>query len=193
MLLGAGYVVACFAGIALGTLMGRYKLVFNACEPLIELLRPVPKPALLPPLILLLGVGNELKIAIVALGAVFPVLINALQGARAVDSIYINTARTFGYGGIGILFRVVLPAASPMIVAGMKVSLGLGLVLVVLAEMLAGAGGLGAEIIDMQRSFRITQMYAWVVILSVVGLCLALLFNAVERRLTFWKAKSAGR
>ena len=89
------------------------------------------------PLMLLLGFGSAMKVSIVALGATFPILINALQATRGVDSVLVNTARTLGYGSANILWRVVLPSTAPMVLAGMKVSLGLSLVLVNLAEMLS--------------------------------------------------------
>lgn len=190
-LLAAGYALACVFGVLIGILMGQYRWLYNLLEPLVELLRPLPKPALLPPLMLLLGLGSAMKISIVALGATFPILINALQAARGVDSVLVNTARTLGHGGVAILWRVVLPSTAPMVLAGMKVSLGLSLVLVILAEMLSATGGLGAVIIDMQRSFRVTEMYAWVVILSIVGLSLVSVFNFIQRRLTFWQAGGA--
>lgn len=186
-LLAAGYAAACAAGVLIGVLMGYYRAIYNLLEPLIELLRPIPKPALLPPLMLMLGLGSAMKIAIVALGATFPILINTLQGTRSIDTVSIDTARTLGYGNLQIMRRVVLPAIAPMVLAGMKTSLGLSLVLVILAEMLSATGGLGTVIIDMQRLFRVTEMYAWVVILSVVGLSLIAVFNVIQRQITFWQ------
>jgi ABC-type nitrate/sulfonate/bicarbonate transport system permease component len=87
------------------------------------------------------------------------------------------------------MFTVMLPASLPMILAGMRVSLGLGLILVVLAEMLTGSHGLGAQLVDAQRAFRVHEMYAWTVVLALVGLALALGFDALERRLIFWSSR----
>jgi ABC-type nitrate/sulfonate/bicarbonate transport system permease component len=158
-------------------------------EPLLEMLRPIPKPALLPPLILLFGLGAPMKIAIVFLGAVFPVLINTIQGVRTIDPVLIDVARTYRCGTMRTVFRVILPASLPMILAGMRVSLGLGLVLVVLAEMLTGENGLGAQVVDAQRAFRVYDMYAWTAMLALLGLSLALTFEWMERRLIFWNWK----
>ena len=188
-LLAAGYFLACAAGIALGVAMGYSRRVYALLEPTLELLRPIPKPALLPPLILLFGLGASMKIAIIFLGALFPVLINTVQGVRAVDPVLIDVARTFRCGAGRIVTRVVLPASLPMILAGMRVSLGLGLVLVILAEMLTGSEGLGAQLVDAQRAFRVHEMYAWTVVLAVLGLALALGFDALERRLIFWSSR----
>src|SRR5688572_6084110 len=169
-LLAAGYALACAAGILLGLAMGYHRPTYALLEPTLELLRPIPKPALLPPLILLLGLGAEMKIAIIFLGALFPVLINTIQGVRTVEPVLIDVARTFRRGSLGTVFRVILPASLPLILSGMRVSLGLGLILVILAEMLTGSQGLGAQLVDAQRAFRVQEMYAWTVVLAALGL-----------------------
>jgi ABC-type nitrate/sulfonate/bicarbonate transport system permease component len=185
-LLFAGYLFACVAAIAMGVAMGRFTSVHQLFEPLVEMLRPLPKPALLPLLILLLGLGDAMKLTTVGLAVFFPVLINTIQGVRGVDPVLINTARTFGCGRVAILWKVILPASMPIILVGMRVSLALGLILVVVTEMLAGTGGLGFLIVDMQRSFKVLDMYAWLVILAVTGYALNLGFVRMERRVTHW-------
>lgn len=187
-LLFIAYIGASALAIALGLLMGRFPAIYNLFEPLVELLRPLPKPALLPPLILFLGLGDLMKSVVVGLAVLFPVLINTIQGVRGVDPVLINTARTFGYGRLAVLRKVILPAALPLIFAGLRVSLALGLILVVIAEMLAGTGGLGYLILDMQRTFRIQNMYAWLAILAVLGYALNALFLALEHRMIHWAA-----
>ena len=151
-----------------------------------QFLRPLPKPALLPPLILFLGIGDAMKLTIIGLGVFFPVLINTVQGVRGTDPVMIDVARTFGHRPRNQLFKVILPSALPMILSGMRVSLGLGLILVVIAEMLAGTGGVGYLILDMQRSFKVPQMYAWIVILAVLGYALNAAFVFAERRVIHW-------
>jgi ABC-type nitrate/sulfonate/bicarbonate transport system permease component len=185
-LLVLAYAIACPLAIATGVLMGRLQPVHDLLEPLLEMLRPLPKVALLPPLMLLLGIDIGFKVTIVALGVFFPVVVNTIQGARGVDHTLVDCARTFGRGGGALLWRVILPAAAPMILAGMRVGLGLALILVVLAEMLAGTGGLGYLIVDMQRSFRIVDMYAWLVLLALLGYALNAVFVALERRFAVW-------
>ena len=185
-LLFTAYVGATLLAIGTGLLMGRFRFIHGLLEPLVEALRPLPKPALLPPLILFLGLGTPMKLAVVGLGVFFPVLINTVQGVRGTDPVLLDAARTFGHGSRRQLLRVVLPSALPMIVAGMRISLGLGLILVVIAEMLAGTGGVGYLIIDMQRSFRVAEMYAWIVILAVLGFGLNEIFVRIERRAIHW-------
>jgi ABC-type nitrate/sulfonate/bicarbonate transport system permease component len=185
-LLFTAYFSSCALAILVGLLMGRFAAAHNFLEPLVESLRPLPKPALLPPLILLLGLGDAMKLTIIGLAVFFPVLINTVQGVRGVDPVLVNTARTFGYRRYAILRKVILPASLPLILSGMRVSLALGLILVVVAEMLAGTGGLGYLILDMQRAFRVQNMYAWLVILAVLGYALNALFVALEARAIHW-------
>jgi ABC-type nitrate/sulfonate/bicarbonate transport system permease component len=180
------YATACALAVGLGLLMGRFRPVHDLFEPLVEFLRPLPKPALLPPLILFLGIGDAMKLTIIGLGVFFPVLINTVQGVRGTDPVMIDVARTFGHRPRNLMFKVVLPSALPMILSGMRVSLGLGLILVVIAEMLAGTGGVGYLILDMQRSFKVPQMYAWIVILAVLGYALNAAFVFAERRVIHW-------
>jgi len=131
-----------------------------------------------------------MKITIVALAVFFPVLINTVQGVRGIDAVMIGTARTFGYGRFQIVRKIVLPAAFPFIFTGLRVSLGLGLILVVVAEMLAGTGGVGYLILDMQRTFQARAMYAWLVILACLGFALNAGFVVLERRILFWSTGS---
>jgi ABC-type nitrate/sulfonate/bicarbonate transport system permease component len=191
-LLAVAYAIGCLLGIALGVLMGRFRPVHGLLEPLVEVLRPLPKPALLPPLMLFLGLGDTMKITAVALGVFFPVLINTIQGVRGVDPVLVDTARTFQHSRAALLWKVVLPSAMPLVLSGMRIALGIALVLVVVAEMMAGTGGIGYLIIDLQRSFRIVDMYAWVVILAVLGYALNELFVRIERRAIHWSGARPG-
>lgn len=185
--LAQGFAIGGLLAIALGLLMGSFRAIHDLLEPLVEFIRPVPKSALIPALILFLGLGEAMKVTSVALAVFFPVLVNTVQGVRGVDPVLIDTARSFGVSRGRVLLRVVLPAALPYIMTGLRVSLGLGLVLATLSEMLAGTGGIGFIILDTQRSFRVRQMYAWIVILAVVGLALNAIFVALERRLLHWQ------
>ncbi len=184
--LGIGFGIGATLAIAIGLAMGYWPRLYGLFEPLIELLRPIPKAALVPALVLFLGVDNAMKITSIALAVFFPVLINTVQGARGVDPVLIDTARTLGVPPFALLRKVILPASAPFIFAGIRLSIALGLILAVISEMIAGTGGIGFLIIDMQRAFRVRQMYAWIVILGVVGYLLNLLLLAVERQFLFW-------
>jgi ABC-type nitrate/sulfonate/bicarbonate transport system permease component len=155
----------------------------------LESLRPMPKAALLPVLMLFLGIDTTMKVTAIVLSTFFPVLINTMQGVRGVDPVLIATGRTFGLSRFAITRKIVLPAAFPYILAGMRIGVALALLVTILAEMLAGTGGLGFIIIDNQRSFLIRQMYSWLVILALLGLCLNAAMNFAERRLAPWLEK----
>lgn len=185
-LLFSAYLIASALAIVMGIAMGRYDAIYKLFEPLVELLRPLPKPALLPPLILFLGLGDAMKMFIVGLAVFFPVLINTVQGVRGIDPVLVNTARTFGVGQFDTMRKVVLPASLPFILTGLRIAIGLALILVVVAEMLAGTGGIGYLILDMQRTFQVREMYAWLIILAVLGYLLNRIFVAIERALLHW-------
>ncbi|WP_430395044.1 ABC transporter permease [Enterovirga aerilata] len=190
LLFAVGYGLACLIGITLGLLMGASPVIYGLFEPLVELIRPLPKSALVPALFLFLGIGPATMVTVVVLAAVFPVLINTLQGVRGIDPVLLDTARTFQCSRTRTLLSVVLPAAMPMILAGMRVGLGLGLVLVILAEMLAGESGLGYLILDLQRSFQIREMYAWIAVLAAVGGTLAVIFDWMDKRVVPWRGRA---
>ena len=186
-MLAIGYGIACVLGISLGLAMGSNQCIYGLFEPLVEVIRPIPKPALIPLLVILLGIGPEMKIFTVALSAFFPILINTIQGVRGTDPVLLGTARTLGLSRFQTTRKIVFFSALPMILAGMRVSLALGLVLVVLAEMLAAETGVGFLILDMQRSFQIRPMYAWIVILALLGMILNPAFEVIEARVLHWR------
>jgi ABC-type nitrate/sulfonate/bicarbonate transport system permease component len=182
----AGFGLGLVPAVVLGLLMGSSPAVYRLFEPLIELLRPIPKAALVPPLMFFMGMGDAMKITIVALGVFFPILINTVQGVRGLDPDLLGTARTFGLGRLDTLRKVVLPASLPHVMAGMHISLGLALVVLILAEMVSAGGGIGFGVIDAQRSFRIKEMYAWVVAAALLGYALNALFVKWRERTLHW-------
>ncbi len=193
-LFAAGYALACglgiALGIALGLAMGTSPVLYGLLEPLVELVRPIPKPALVPALFLFLGIGKATMLTVVVLAVVFPVLINTLQGVRSLDPVLVDTARTFQISRLRTILCVCLPGALPMILSGMRVGLGLGLALAILAEMLAGETGIGFLILDLQRSFQIREMFAWIAVLAAIGGALTVAFDAVERWAVPWLGRS---
>lgn len=186
VLFTAGYVLAVVSGIVLGLLMGTSQTITHLLDPLIESIRPMPKAALVPVLMLFLGFGATMKITAVVLASFFPILINTIQGVRGTDSVLIATGRTFGLGRIAITCKIILPAAMPYIFAGMRVAVGLALLMTILTEMLAGTSGLGYLVLENQRSFRIRDMYGWLVILAAVGLLINLAMARAERSFVPW-------
>lgn len=184
--LGVGYGIALVLAVSVGVLMGYSTRIYNLLEPPIELLRPIPKAALVAPLIFFLGFGDLMKITVIALGVFFPILINTIQGVRAIEPEFIQTGKTFGCGTLDVLRKIVLPATLPQIFAGMHVSLGIAFILVIIAEMISADGGLGYAVALAQRSFRVKEMYAWIFVLAITGYSLNVLFLWVRSAALHW-------
>ncbi len=182
----AGYFVGVLAGILLGLLMGYIRFFYNLLEPITEVLRPIPSPAYLPIVILFLGIDDEMKVFMIAFASLFPVLINTYSGVRSVDPIQLQTARTFGVTGRKLIWQIVLPAASPYIFTGMRVSLAVALIVMVISEMVAASSGIGYFILSAQRGFQIREMFAGVLTLAIVGYVLNRVFVAIENRVLAW-------
>jgi ABC-type nitrate/sulfonate/bicarbonate transport system permease component len=189
-LFAAGYAFAVISGVLLGLAMGTSRTIYHLLNPLIESIRPIPKAALVPVLMLFLGFGASMQFTAVALASFFPVLINTIQGVLGTDPVLTATGRTFGLGRTAITFKIILPAALPYIFTGMRVAVGLALLMTILTEMLAGGGGLGYLVLENQRSFRIRDMYAWLVILAVIGLLINIALAHAERRFVPWLDKN---
>jgi ABC-type nitrate/sulfonate/bicarbonate transport system permease component len=184
--LAVGFSIALTLAVTLGVTMGYSRAVYNLLEPLVEMMRPIPKAALVAPLIFFLGLGDTMKITVIALGTFFPMLVNVVQGVRGLEPEYIDTARTFGTGTPATLRKIVFPAVLPHLFAGMHISLGVGLLLVIIAEMISADGGLGYAIANAQRSFRVREMYAWVLILALTGYALNIILAVMRARLLGW-------
>jgi ABC-type nitrate/sulfonate/bicarbonate transport system permease component len=181
-----GYVLAVASGIALGVLIGLAPRVRRASLPVIEFLRSIPPPLMLPFVLVVIGIGDNSKIALIVLGAVWPVLLNTVDGVRGVDPLMLDVARSFGLGRATRIRRVMLPAASPKIVAGMRTALSIGLILMIISEMQASTNGLGFRVLSAQRSFDSPGTYAGVIVIGVVGLVVNFGFLVVEARIMRW-------
>jgi ABC-type nitrate/sulfonate/bicarbonate transport system permease component len=182
----AGYFIGVALGVALGLLMGYFRFFYSLLEPITEVLRPIPSPAYLPIVILFLGIDDEMKIFMISFASLFPVLLNTYSGVRSVDPIQLQTARTFGVTGWKLLWQIVLPSAAPYIFTGMRVSLAVALIVMVISEMVAASSGIGYFILSAQRGFKIREMFAGVLTLAVVGYVLNRLFVAIENKVLAW-------
>ncbi|NYT69248.1 ABC transporter permease [Pusillimonas noertemannii] len=181
-----GYFIGVLLGIAVGLLMGAFRPAYKLLEPVTEILRPIPSPAYVPVAILFLGIDNEMKIFMVAFSAFFPVLLNTYSGVRGVDPVQLQTAGTFGVKGVRRLWEVVLPAAAPSIFTGMRISLAVALIVMVISEMVAASDGIGYFILAAQRGFKVQAMFAGIVTLAVVGYALNRVFLMIENRVLAW-------
>ncbi|MGB6447620.1 MAG: ABC transporter permease [Xanthobacteraceae bacterium] len=182
----AGYFIGSGIGVVVGLLLGRVRMLDRLVTPVTEALRPLPIPAIVPPLILFLGLDDALKIFVVGFSVFFPVLVSTVGGVRSIDEVLLSTANTFGTSRLRVLTRVVLPAAAPAILAGLRIALPLALITTVVAEMIAGSAGIGYYIVLTQYSLRPDEMYAAVLCLAVVGYLLNRGFLFMERRILHW-------
>ena len=182
----SGYCLAAAGAIAFGIVLGHFRFAYSLVEVLIELLRPMPSVAIIPVAILLLGIGNPTIVAVTVYACAWPILINTIDGVRNIERTLIDTGRTFGLGRWKILRRIVLPAASPYIGTGLRVSLSIALILVTTAEMVVGGSGLGYFILDEERSLRTSNMYAGIVMVALLGYALNRLFVLLENRAMAW-------
>jgi len=181
-----GYVIAVVVAVAIGLPLGLSPLLRRATSPLVEFLRAIPPPALLPFSIVVLGVGNAGKVFLIAFVCLWPVLLNTIDGVTGIDPTLRETARSYGVGGRERLTRIVLPAASPQIFAGMRTSLSLALILMVISEMVASTNGIGFFVLQSQRSFAIPEMWSGILLLGLLGYALNLIFLLLERRALAW-------
>ncbi|GAA3752462.1 ABC transporter permease [Microbacterium kribbense] len=185
-----GYVAGVLIGLVGGSVLWRLRLVRTAMNPIIYFLYVLPAPALLPAMIAIFGIGDMRQIALIALGAIWPTLLNTLDGMRGIDGVKFDTARALRVGGWRQYFSVVLPGASPQIAAGMRASLTVGIILMVVSEMVAAQSGIGYFILQAQASFAIKKMWTGIVVLAVLGTVLNYLFMFAERMILRWYYRS---
>ncbi len=184
--LAAGIVVAILVGVALGLLVGSVRWLREYLEPAFEFLRAVPPPLLVPILTLLLGRGDETKVAVIVAGAMWPVLLNTIEGVRAVDAVQRETATSYQLSAAQRIRFLILPSAAPQILAGVRQSLSIALILMVISEMWLTSSGLGNRILFFQQNFMIPEMWSGIVLLGLVGVALAVLFQLAERWVLGW-------
>jgi NitT/TauT family transport system permease protein len=188
-----GYGLAILIGVGLGLVMGYYRVFYNLLEPLVEVLRPIPGPAYLPVLVLFVGIGHEMKVVLILVASVFPILLNTYSGVRAIDRVQFDTARTLGLNTLQTFRELVIPAASPQILTGMRISLAISLILAILGEMIVSNDGLGYFVLLSQRTFKVPEMYAGIFTLAIFGYALNRVFLLVEAKLVRWHQESSGR
>jgi ABC-type nitrate/sulfonate/bicarbonate transport system permease component len=182
--------LAAVVAIPLGLLMGTSAFVYRLLEPLTEFIRPIPAAAYIPIAILFLGIGNEMKVFVVFLACLFPILLNTYGGVRGVDQVLVDTGRTFGVPHWKALWQITFPAALPSILTGLRISLGIALIVSVVSEMIAGNSGIGYFILDMQRVFRIPEMFAGIFTLGILGYLINFAFLRFERHFLRWRGTS---
>jgi ABC-type nitrate/sulfonate/bicarbonate transport system permease component len=184
--LAVGFSLSLVVGVALGVLIGAGPRLRAVTEPVLEFLRAIPPPVLVPILILFAGIGDTMKVLVIASGCLWPVLLNTVEGVRALDEVLADTCRSYGIRGTARLRHLVLRSASPQIVAGARQALSIGIILMVISEMVAASNGLGFTVVQFQRSFAIPEMWSGVLLLGLLGVALSLAFRVAESRALHW-------
>jgi ABC-type nitrate/sulfonate/bicarbonate transport system permease component len=182
----AGFALATVLGVALGVVVGSSRRLRAACEPVLEFLRAIPPPVLVPIFILVAGIGTTMKVLVIVSGCIWPILLNTVEGVRARDEVLEDTCRVYGIAGLARLRHLVLRAASPQIVTGMRQAPSIGIILMVISEMFAASSGLGFTIIQFQRGFAIPEMWSGILLLGLLGVALSLLFRVFEHQVLSW-------
>lgn len=188
----AGFGLALGTMLPLGIFLGRVRILGDIVEPVIELVRPLPPIAVIPVWMIFLGIGDAAKIAVVAYGASFPILINAIDAVRSLHPMLSHVARSLRLTRTERMRFVDLPAALPQIAAGIRLSITVSLLLAVVAEMLLSTDGLGAFLVRSQESFRIGDVLAALLLIALAALSVNLTTEAIQRRLLAWHHASAG-
>jgi ABC-type nitrate/sulfonate/bicarbonate transport system permease component len=184
--LALGIVLSVLVGIVAGTLIGLIRWLRELLEPMLEFFRAIPPPVLIPIVAVLLGPTDTMKVAVIVAGSIWPVLLNTIDGVRATDSVMTETARSFALTPAERIRFLVLPAASPRIMAGTRQSLSIALILMVISEMFYSSSGLGYRIVYFQRNYLIAEMWGGILLLGLIGVLLAAIFGFVERRVLRW-------
>jgi ABC-type nitrate/sulfonate/bicarbonate transport system permease component len=182
----AGFFIAAALGVVGGLLLGLSPRARRAAAPIVEFLRAIPPPALLPFAILVVGVGASMKIFVIAFVCVWPILLNTIDGVIGVDPTLRETTHVYGISERDRLWRVMLPAASPQIFAGLRTAVSLALILMVISEMVASTNGIGYFVLQSQRTFAIPEMWSGILLLGILGYVLNGIFVLLEKRLLRW-------
>ncbi len=183
---GIGWFLSIVIGVAAGVVLGRSRVAAAMFNPLIRFSIATPKTILLPLAVTFFGVVDEMNIFLIFIGTVWVILINTMDAVATIDSMWLRSARSIGLPKVRLLRTVILPAASPQIMAGIRVSLGVGLILMVISELYATTSGVGYEITLAQRTFKYLPMWSAIMLVAIIGIVLNMAFDVVERRLLRW-------
>jgi ABC-type nitrate/sulfonate/bicarbonate transport system permease component len=188
-----GFVVGATCGVTAGLLAGVFRPVERFYEPLISLIYPVPKIAILPLIFVWFGLGSLSKIVVMTFSIFFPTYISAYYGAKAVNKIHLWTARNAGASRAQIFFRVVVPSALPDIFNGLRIGLALSFILMVTTELVISSSGLGYMIGRAEESLRFDRMYVAIITIGAIGFCADRLLLVIRSRLLLGQLMSKER
>lgn len=183
----AGFVLAVVVAVPLGLLIAWYRPVSDFLMPVLELFRNTAALALLPVFVLILGIGEASKVALVVFACTFPILLNTVTGVRTVDPLLVKAAVSLGFGPLALFRKVIVPAAVPSIFTGIRMAGAASILVLVAAEMVGAQSGLGYLINSSQLNFQIHDMYAGILSIALLGVTLNGGLVVLERRLSRWR------
>jgi NitT/TauT family transport system permease protein len=181
-----GFFIGTALALPLGLLMGASRVVYELFNPIVQLFRPIPPIAFIPLAILWFGLGNPPAFFLISLGAFFPVLMNTIAGVRSVDAIYLRAAQNLGATRATLFWRVMVPAAMPYILAGVRIGIGVAFIVVIVAEMIAVNSGLGYRILEAREYFWSDKVIAGMISIGLAGLGIDAFMNRLNARLLRW-------
>lgn len=185
--IGSGWVIGTALGLAAGVAMGLFSGFRAVGMPIVSAVYPIPKIALLPLLVLWMGIGESPKVAVIAAGVFFPTVIATSSGVDAVPRALIRMGQSFNLPAASIVWKIILPAALPAVLAGFRISVASALLLVVAAEMIGAQFGVGAFLLTAGNLMRSDDLMAGVAVLSALGLGFGALLSAIEKRFLDWR------
>jgi NitT/TauT family transport system permease protein len=186
-----GFLLGGIPALLLGLAMGLYRPVRIAIDPLVAATYPVPKSAILPLVLLIFGLGEMSKVVMVALGVFYPILINTVAGVRNIQPIYLDVGHNFGATGWQVFRTIALPGALPNIMAGVKLGIGMGLILIAIAEMIGAREGIGYMIWNAWQILAVDTMYVGLMVIAILGFLFNLILDAVEQLVVPWRNRHA--
>jgi NitT/TauT family transport system permease protein len=184
-----GFVVGAGLALALGLVMGLSRWARAALNPIIAATYPLPKSAILPLVMLIFGLGDASKVALVAIGVFYLVLINTVAGVLGIPSIFFDVGRNLGASRLQMFRTIALPGALPLIFAGLRLGLGLGFILIVIAEIVGARSGIGYLIWQAWTIFQVERMYVGLVVIAALGWLAAVVLDGLERTMVPWKPR----
>jgi NitT/TauT family transport system permease protein len=182
-----GLIVGGIPALVIGIVMGLNKTLRAIIDPLLSATYPIPKSSILPLALLVFGLGEPSKIFMVAVGVFYPIAMNATTGVREISKVYLDVGHNFKANRWDVFRTIALPGAMPMIMTGVKLGVGMGLVLIAIAEMVGAKSGLGYLIWNAWETFSVEQMYVGLFVIAIIGFVLTVALNEIEKLLIPWK------
>ncbi|HLS50400.1 MAG TPA: ABC transporter permease [Burkholderiaceae bacterium] len=185
--IGSGFVIGSIIGIILGVLMGLSRWLRAALDPMVSAIYPIPKISLLPLIMVFFGLGEASKIFVIAFAVVFIVLINTMAGVMSINKIYFDVAKNYRASRAKLFFRVIVPGALPSIFVGLRLAIGVALILIVAAEFVAARAGIGYLIWTSFEVMRIEEMFVGIILITLIGLISTAILKEIERWVLPWR------